>query len=291
MDDPSPRAILKSDVIGRLGLNLDTAEELGTLTEIWVNSRTHQVTGIGCGGGLGRQSRRFLWSQVASIGRDGVVLKAAIAAAEVEHQLQDGLPLADLELWSDHGDRVGQLVDYRFDRSTGNILQYLFIANPVSGLAPGRYALEPVAIISTGRRRMMADAEAISLATLVEAGVEPGPVPPQPRTPFNRVPLDQIPDPRQGWETAVEGTRQVREQVGEQLQEHRQKLRSEAQDRLGNLLGNVKKRTRRLRNQLRETVTDVTAGLPSGTQLQDDTMPTIDVDAMELWPEEEERPL
>lgn len=307
-----PQGLLKSELLNRLAINLDTAEEFGPIAEVWVNSRTHQVQGIGCsaGGLLQRQSRRFLWSQIGSIGRDGVVVKAGAQIEVIDEHLQDCLPLGVVELWSDHGDRTGQLTDYRFDPATGNILQYLFIPEETSGLAPGLYALDPIAVISTGRRRMMAEDAALRVAPLIQAGMPQSPEPAPSRSPFDRIPLDRIPldrvpDPRQSWEAAVKNTRQAQQQVndrfqdqrqklGAEAQDRRQKLQAEAQDKLGGLLGNVKKRTRHLRNQLREAVTDATAGLPSGPKLRDDNVPTIDVNAMELWPEDDlpsERPL
>ncbi|WP_017297616.1 hypothetical protein [Nodosilinea nodulosa] len=305
MDGSFSQGMLKSELLNRLAINLDTAEEIGPIAEIWVNGHTHQVRGIGCnaGGLINRQSRRFLWTQIGSVGRDGVVVKAGAQAAAIDEHLQDCLPLGEVELWSDHGDRIGQLIDYRFDPATGNILQYLFVPEAASALAPGLYALEPVAVISTGRRRMMAEAAALTAAPLVQAGIPQPPEPSPQRSPFDRIPLDRlpldnVPDPRQGWDAAVKTTRQAQQQVSDRLQdgrqrlqaeaqERRQKLQAEAQDKLGGLLGNVKKRTRHLRNQLREAVTDATAGLPSGPNLRDDKTPTIDVDAMELWPEDD----
>lgn len=303
MPGSSPPTMLKSDLINRLAINLDTAEEFGPIVEIWVNGRTHQVKGLGCGAGglLNRQIRRFLWTQVGSIGRDGLVIKAGAQAESTDEHLQDCLPLGELELWSDHGDRMGQLIDYRFDPVTGTILDYLFVSAETSDLPPGVYALAPVAVISTGRRRMMAEDAALRNAPLVREGLPQTPDSarsPFDRIPLDRIPLDKMPDPRRGWDAAVKGTQGMRNQVNEQFQEGRQKLGAEAQDRrhklqaeaqekLGGLLGNVKKRTRHLRNQLREAVTDATAGLPSGPNLRDDTMPTIDVNAMELWPEDE----
>jgi uncharacterized protein YrrD len=297
------QGLLKSTLIHRLALNLDTAEEFGPIAELWVNGRTHQVLGLSCGGGglLGRQGQRFLWSQVSSLGRDGVVLKAGAHPEEVDRHLQDCLPLGVVELWSDHGDRVGQLIDYRFDRVSGTIVDYLFTPTDASDLPPGVYAIAPIAVISTGRRRMMAEAEALRSAVQVSAeppALDPSPRSPLDRLPFDRLPLDQIPDPRQGWQAVADSTRQAQQQVSDRLQSQRQKLGAEAQDRrqklqteaqakLGGLLGNVKKRTRHLRHQLREAVGDATAGLPSSPDLRHHDIPTIDVDAMELWPEDD----
>lgn len=316
MERSFPQGMLKSELLNRLAINLDTAEEFGPIAEVWVNGRTHQVKGLGCsaGGLLNRQSRRFLWTQVSSIGRDGVVVKAGARAEAIDEHLQDSLPMGALELWSDHGDRTGQLVDYRFDPTTGNILQYLFIPEVASDLAPGLYALDPIAVISIGRRRIMAEDTALRAAPLISTDLpQPAEVAgarsPFDRLPLDRIPLDKMPDPRRGWDAAVKGTQTMRDQVNEQVQEgrqwlgaeveegrqrlgaeaqdRRQKIQAEAQDRLGGLLGNVKKRTRHLRHQLREAVTDATAGLPSGPNLRDDKMPTIDVDAMEPWPEDD----
>ncbi|MGB5971964.1 MAG: hypothetical protein WBG38_01530 [Nodosilinea sp.] len=304
MDGSFPPDMLKSDLLNRLALNLDTAEEFGSIAEVWVNSRTHQVQGLGCSaGGLLSRQRRFLWSQIGSIGRDGVVVRAGAEAETIDQHLQDCLPLGELELWSDHGNCVGQLVDYRFTPVTGNILQYLFVPEETSGLAPGLYALDPIAVISTGRRRMMAEAAALSAAPWVRADRPQPAESPTPRSPLDRIPLDRIsldkvPDPRQSWDAAVKTTREAQQQVSDRLQDQRQKFQTEAQDRrqklqanaqdkLGGLLGNVKKRTRHLRNQLREAVTDATAGLPSSSDLRDTNGPTIDVDAMEPWPEDD----
>lgn len=305
MERSFPQGMLKSELINRLAINLDTAEEFGPIAEVWVNGRTHQVKGLGCsaGGLLNRQSRRFLWTQIGSIGRDGVVVKAGARAEAIDEHLQDCLPMGALELWSDHGDRLGQLVDYRFDPTTGNILQYLFIPEVTSELAPGLYALDPIAVISTGRRRIMAEDTALRTAPLISEGLpQPaeaaGSRSPFDRLPLDRLPLDKMPDPRRGWDAAVKGTQTMRDQVNEHVQEgrqrlgaeaqdRRQKIQAEAQDKLGGLLGNVKRRTRGLRHQLREAVTDATAGLPSGPNLRDDKTPTIDVDAMEFWPEDD----
>ncbi|NJL46800.1 MAG: hypothetical protein HC929_03950 [Leptolyngbyaceae cyanobacterium SM2_5_2] len=288
MDESVPQSLLKSSLLNRLAINLDTAEEFGPITEVWVNGRTHQVSGLGCSGGLlGRQNRRFLWAQVASIGRDGVVIRAGAQSEANLDPLQDCLPLAEVEIWSDHGDRIGYLADYYFEPSTGNILQYLFVVDSSGVLESGLYAIPPIAIVSTGRRRMMVETNHLRAATPLEA--ETLPPPPTAARPLScPPPLDHWPDSKRSWEVARETTRQAREQVVERFGENRQKLQTEAQDRLGRLFGNVKKRTRRLRTQLRETVTDVTAGLPSGSSLQDDTVPTIDVDAMELWADDDD---
>jgi hypothetical protein len=76
--------------------------------------------------------------------------------------------------------------------------------------------------------------------------------------------------------------------ISDQLQAKTRDLTTQAKGQLGQVLGQMKKRTRQLRSQLRETVSDVTANLPAGGQFaKDDGTVTIDVDSMEIWPDDE----
>jgi uncharacterized protein YrrD len=284
MADPSTSGIRKRALLNRVVLNLETAEELGVVTEVLVDIRNHRVQALLCSNGMfGRGEQRFPLAQIASVGRDGVVVKLdqPPIGESAQQQQPDIFPLGNLELWSDNGDRIGQLVDFRFDSKTGEIRQYLFVAGETSGMPPGLYGFAPEAVISTSRRRMMAHDNDIRQATLLDPNVQAPPASTLPRMPFER----GVPDPRRGWESAMEETRDLREKFGGQVQERGQKFKQEAENRFGNVFDTVKKRTRRLRNQLRETVTDVTAGLPSGRRLDDEDMTTIDVDPLETRPE------
>lgn len=294
--DPAfPANLLKDELLRRLPIDLDTTESFGPITEVWVDPRGHRVIGGGCGGGLGRRSRRFAWGQVVSIGHDGLVLRAT-TDQQVEAALADGFVLGEIEVWSDYGDRLGHLINYRFDPSQGTILQYHFTTvQTVSALVPGTYAIPPETIISLGRRRMMVAHTALAQA---ERLGDPTPLRPAGhRSPLDALPLDQVldhmPDPKQTWDTTVDKTRQASTQLGtqisEQWQEQGQKLQAQAQQRVGHWLGDVKKRTRRLRHQLRETVSDVTAGLPTPPPPRRGTPPTIDVDAID-WDDDPSPP-
>ncbi len=287
MEPSRPTTLLRSALASRLVIDLRTAEELGQVHQVLVDVHTQRVVGLNCGGGLlQRGGQPFLWEQVTSVGRDGVVIRTEPAGSEVNQALQDALSLANLELWSDHGDRVGIITDFAFDPRSGGILNYRFVASETSSLAPGLYELATDGVVSIGRRRMMAHDQSLRQATLIDPEVQTPPREAAKREVFGY----DIPDPRQGWETAVEGTREFREQFGDQFQGRGEKLRAEAQEKLGGFLGNVKKRTRHLRHQMRETVTDITAGLPSGQRLEDDDVKTIEVDSKELWSREEDSP-
>jgi uncharacterized protein YrrD len=293
MEGQNSPALLRSALVNRIVIELGTAGEVGRVTQVLVDIRTQRVVGlVGGGGVLQRGGQIFPWEQVNSVGRDGIVIRASEPLPESKQTLEEAIPLAELELWSDSGNRVGLLTDFGFDPQSGQILHYRFIAHQSSGFEPGLYQLGPGAVVSTGRRRMMVHDAALSQATLLEAGGNPS----FPGAARREVFGHDLPDPRQGWETAMEGTREVREhfreqfgeQFGEQFQERGEKLRTEAQEKLGGFFNNVKKRTRRLRHQMRETVTDMTAGLPSGQRLNDDDVKTIEVDSTERWSREDD---
>lgn len=293
--DNFPPTLHKDDLLRLVPIDLDTADSLGPITEVWIDPRRHRVMGVGCGGGIGRRSQRFTWDRVISIGHDGLVLQTAVPSASdpgEEVTFADSLVLGDLEVWSDHGDRLGALTDYCFSPSQGTIQQYHFSSPSSPALAPGQYAIPPEAVISLGRRRMMIAQAALAQAERLGEAVPPRPV--APRSPLDALPLDQvfdhIPDPKQTWDATLDKTRQARTHVSEQWQEQGQRLQSEAQQRLGHWLGDVKKRTRRLRHQIRETVSDVTAGLPAPDQRRGDRPPIIDVEAKELWGEDDPPP-
>lgn len=293
--DNFPPTLHKGDLLRLVPIDLDTADSLGPITEVWIDPRCHRVVGLGCGGGIGRRSQRFAWDRVISIGHDGLVLQTAVPSTSdpgEEVTFADSLILGDIEVWSDHGDRLGTLTDYRFSPSQGTIQQYHFSSQSAAALAPGQYAIPPESVISLGRRRMMIAQAALAQAERLGEAVPPRPA--VPRSPLDALPLDQvldhIPDPKQTWDATLDKTRQARTQMSEQWQEQGQRLQSEAQQRLGHWLGDVKKRTRRLRHQIRETVSDVTAGLPAPAQRREDRPPIIDVEAKELWGEEEPPP-
>jgi uncharacterized protein YrrD len=286
MADPSTAGICKRTLLNRVVLNLETAEELGVVTEVLVDSRHHRAQALICGNGMfGRGEQRFPLPQIASVGRDGVVVRLSQPPTEEPPPPPEVFPLVNLELWSDSGDLIGQLIDFRFDPKTGDIQAYLFVASDTSGMAPGLYGLPPDGVISISRRRLMAHDQAIRAATLLDANVQAPPTSPSPRLPFDR----GMPAPRRQWASAMEETRDLRERWGEQVQEQGQQWKQTAENRFGGVFDNVRKRTRRLRHQLRETVTDVTASLPTGRRLDDDDITTIDVDPLDTGSDSDKR--
>lgn len=190
----------QSLLIGRLMLDYGTTEELGLVDDLLVDLNQSRVVALMCKGPVWQRQRPiFSWSQIVSIGDDSIVLRTQDSApANAAAQSMMGL-----EVWTDTGNCVGQIVDYRFERS-GAVVQYLFAQPGQSGL----YGLAPEAIISAGRKRMMVAAQSVEQADYYAD---------------EAVPIDQ-----QGWQTTAQTTAQS---LADQVQQRAQDWSDYAQER------------------------------------------------------------
>lgn len=299
----STRTVRMGQVAGRLLLDLQTAEEIGHVGEILVDSQQHQVVGFTCRTGMMRRERpRFGWDQVSSVGKDGLILKGEEPMAE---DFTEALPVSRLEVWSDAGERIGWLADFEFDSSSGAIQRYLFSPEGWRGLEPGLYAIAPAKVVSAGRRRMMVRAEAVNAPQLVEAGA-PEVTPPAAETQTSvaqGMPTWRVPNfPEDLHVRSQQLTQQARDkmrdqfqsrsqefgrQAQDQWQERSQQLADQAKGQFNQVMGRFRKRSRRLRHQIRETVADWSDEIsPKGPPPnRDRSRHTIDVEPR-TWPED-----
>lgn len=173
--------IRQGELVGREVMAYETAEAVGTVEYLLVDVKRAQVVGLMCktAGLLGRK-QSLSWSQLVNIGRDCLIIHSEVSSefAAVEDQLAAAQNMVGLEVWTDGGDLIGQVVDLSLDLETGSVQQYLFTLNtpsaPSSSDAPVAaelnddfdadepavapviaYAIAPGAIISAGRKRMM----------------------------------------------------------------------------------------------------------------------------------------
>jgi len=165
-----PPILKQSELVGRRILERSTAKDLGYVQEIWIDPRYHHAVAFTCRSGLmGFQGRLFTWSQVDSIGDEAVVVSLL---ESVETQKPEGAERGlGCEVWTDAGNRVGKVLDYRFQAETGDIVAYLFSADSWGGLAQGIYALLPSAVVSMNGKRLIAEEAELAAATLVTGNV------------------------------------------------------------------------------------------------------------------------
>lgn len=159
-----------SELVGRLVLNRDTTEELGHLDRLWIDPKTYQLLGVTCKSGfLGRHQHALTWSQVEVIGPDSVLVRlpGGVEPAKPEMVIDD---VVGHEIWTDAGQRVGTVRDYRFDQETGDVVDFLFVSDGWQGLVDGVYRLRTQDVVSLGTKRLIATDAALQVAERVTAG-------------------------------------------------------------------------------------------------------------------------
>lgn len=163
--------IKRSDLLGRLVIDQQSTEELGHIDQLFIDTQTHQVVVVKCTSGfLSRTAHTFSWANVNNIGTDSVLIDWN----------EDGLiepsdainPIIGLELWADSGNKVGIVRDYCLDIETGEVTDYLFISGGWRGIQEGSYRLPSSAVISAGRKRVIAKDEVLKSAEQFSGGLQ-----------------------------------------------------------------------------------------------------------------------
>ncbi|HEY9645421.1 MAG TPA: PRC-barrel domain-containing protein, partial [Chroococcidiopsis sp.] len=151
MTTQRPTTLQYSDLIGRLVLDRSTADELGHVDQLWLDPGNYRVSGFTCKSGvLGHRRRSFHWSQIASLGADGILVQSAA----VEPAKPDTIAaVIGHEVWTDAGSKAGVVKDYQIAMASGQVLSYLFVSNGWRAILDGLYALPPQAILSIGPKR------------------------------------------------------------------------------------------------------------------------------------------
>ncbi|MEM9806394.1 MAG: hypothetical protein AAF959_14050 [Cyanobacteria bacterium P01_D01_bin.56] len=265
----------QSTLLGRLILDYDTTDELGLVDGLLVDVSQATVVGVSVQAPIWQRQRPvYGWNQVANIGTDSMVLQRSNGG----QPSSAAQPMVGLEVWTDTGNCVGKIVDYRFERQ-GPIVQYLFAQPDQAGL----YGLPPDTIISAGRKRIMVSDQSVEQATYL---------------PDETIPVDQ-----QDWQTTAQTTAQS--WVG-QVQERAQDLSGYAQERwlaeeqLQSTSQQFQERTQDLRSQLNQQVSKAKKKLGPLNRALENTLgntldkfsqpsdaPAIDLDSFEVWEEDD----
>lgn len=151
--------IRQTQLLNRLVLDLKTAEELGQVERLWVDSQRHHIAGLVCKSGLfGGKKYTFSWSQISAIG-DSVIVNRDREIDPTQPISQEAL--ISHEVWTDAGNKAGELVDYLLNPQTGEILYYLFTSSGWMGIVGSQYIFAPSDITSVGSKRIIAQNTAI----------------------------------------------------------------------------------------------------------------------------------
>ncbi|MEN8443604.1 MAG: PRC-barrel domain-containing protein [Cyanobacteria bacterium J06555_13] len=163
--------VTRTDLIGRLVIDQQTTEELGHIHQLFVDSKSHTVATISCKSGfLGRNMRSFKWVDISSIGTDSVLISGT---DETALEMPDTVsPIVGAELWTDSGNKVGSISNYCLDTETGKVTAYVFVKSGLQGIKDGSFLLSCDAVISVGRKRVIAQENALKNAEQFSSGLQ-----------------------------------------------------------------------------------------------------------------------
>lgn len=294
--------IRQGELVGRGIMAYETTEEVGAVEHLLVDVKQAKVIGLLCktAGLIGRK-QSLSWSQVMKIGKDRLVVQMESApnlVAASEAQLAAAQNMTGLEVWTDGGDHIGQVVDLCIEQSTGEVQQYLFILNhPRLAEADGDqplietppvYTIEPQMIISAGRKRMMIAEEDAQRSRLYGQPITiirtPAATPRQrPEIPTE---LGELVQGAQSLAGNV--TKRVKQFTNEQIA-HQDFVEA---DSLPDITEQLKAKTEQVKQQFGKTSFGRSIGQSLGHTLDRFKRPqvteeSIDVEAFEVWEEDE----
>lgn len=162
----------QSELLNRLVLDRHTTEEVGRVTQLWLDWQAHRIAGLTCNSGfLGGKKHHVAWEQVNTIGSDSILVNSLKEETESE-TLEPPESHIGAEVWTDVGNKVGKLVDYIIEPETGAIVNYLYSSSGWQGIMEGIYTLAPAAVSSVGKKRIIVLEEAVKNSEKYSEGVD-----------------------------------------------------------------------------------------------------------------------
>nr|WP_290223863.1 PRC-barrel domain-containing protein [Trichocoleus desertorum] len=164
--------VKQSDLLNQLVLDRNNMEELGRVDTLWMYPAAHRVLGFICKSGfLGAKKIVFKLPQIQTLGANSILVHSQPEETDAEKVKQLD-SLLNCEVWSDAGNKIGRITDYRFQLKTGEITQYLFVSSGWSGITGDIYQLPPSRIISFGRKRVLVPEAAVKSFELYRPGIK-----------------------------------------------------------------------------------------------------------------------
>ncbi|MEQ9482582.1 PRC-barrel domain-containing protein [Coleofasciculus sp. F4-SAH-05] len=161
----------QSELLNRLVLDRHTTEEVGRVTQLWLDWQAHRVVGLTCKSGfLGGKKHHITWEQVNTVGSDSILVNSLKEETESETLELLESPIG-VEVWTDAGNKVGKFVDYIIEPETGAIVNYLYSSSGWQGMMDGIYTLAPVAVSSVGKKRIIVLEEAVKNSDQYTEGI------------------------------------------------------------------------------------------------------------------------
>lgn len=167
-----PEVVKHSELLNQLVIDLNTMEELGRINALWMHPLAHRVLGFICNSGLlGTKKLVFNLAQIKTLGANSILVNAKPVETD-NRKVRQLETLLNCEVWSDAGNKTGDITDYLFNLKTGAITQYLLVSNRWGGLASGVYLLPSSQILSIGSKRVLVSAAAVQTLSVEREGIK-----------------------------------------------------------------------------------------------------------------------
>ncbi|KAI9134405.1 PRC-barrel domain-containing protein [Acaryochloris sp. CCMEE 5410] len=120
--------------LGRQVFATQSDHPLGQVTDLWIDLRQHRVLGFSCRAGFWDLClQTYAWKQIETLDEQRIEVQSSPVVhptlilslnAETGMAVRERL---DLGVWTQQGDRLGEITDFSFNASTGTI-DYYFLA-------------------------------------------------------------------------------------------------------------------------------------------------------------------
>ena len=148
--------VQRCDLLGRLVIDQQTGQEYGRVSQLFIDTETHQAVGINCASGfLGRIAHGIKWADVVNIGTASILVDWN---ADGPFELSDSLnSMIGLELWTTLGDKIGMISDYYLEPITGLVTDYLFVTGGWQSPEEGTHHLPNHEVVCVGHTFVISD--------------------------------------------------------------------------------------------------------------------------------------
>ncbi len=289
---PPSDVVKQSDLLNRLVLDQETMQEQGRVEVLWMYPQANRVLGFICKSGfLGAKKTAFTLDQIQATG-DNTLLTRGEPDQTDATRVQKLESLIHYEVWTDSGERIGRITDCLFKLRSGVITRYLMVSDPWGGLTNGVYLISPKLIKGFGNRRVLLSHDAVTTLKVYSEGIK------QKLDEFREFLEDEYDHVTQGLRSLVQRaqstTQRVQEQIehlGDQTKTGAQTFSQEAKTKAVGFQERLRERTQSWIDQAQATGQQWTEHIKEQTQtledtwgdrLQEETAPTLNVDAEEI---------
>ncbi len=167
MSELSPICQRKT-LLGKSVITLSDASKAGIVSEVWVDIQQRRVVYLSCQG-KSKTAMGVSLAQIGVLGEDAILVTSAQSLTEVAPETVTRF--VDHEVVTEGGKRLGQIDDFYFDRTTGEITNCLISSGGFASLFEGHSSLEGSEFLVIGAERAIVKAGAEDRLIQVDKGL------------------------------------------------------------------------------------------------------------------------